>query len=176
MQTSNINIARVLAFTITTLTVFGYPVSASMAAEAATTPEEITVYTKMSLRKLRLETNRAQEAMFNVFNEANGDDRLDIHCDYVKRTQSQIREYICEPIFLKNAKEQEVNLFLRGIGGEDGGHAGAQGGGAGMTQVDYFNALLQEKMESVYQEDPAFRDAMNEYNVIREIYSARLSD
>jgi hypothetical protein len=151
---------------------------AAGAATATTNPvqtEEITVYAEMSLRKLRLETNRVREAMFNVFNEINGDDRFDIQCEYVQRWQSKIREYECSPVYLKNAREQEVNLFLRSIGGEDGGFAGGQGGGAGLTQMDHFNALLAEQMQTAVREHPEFRQAVDEYNAISEYYAARLN-
>ena len=91
---------------------------AASAATATTNPvqvEEITIYSGMSMRKLRLEINKAREAMFNVFNDLNTDDRFDIHCEYVKRWQSKIREFECAPTFLKTAREEEVNFFLEGI-------------------------------------------------------------
>jgi len=167
---------RALAFTLVTTWAIAPTTGAAANNESAPDTEEINVYAEMSLRKLRLETNSAQKAMFNVFNEHNSDDRFDIKCEYIQRWQSKIREYTCRPTFLKRAQEEEVNLFLRSIGGEDGGHAGAQGGGAGVTQMDYFNALLQEEMEKVYQENAEFREAMDDYELVREVYELRLND
>jgi len=42
--------------------------------------------------------------------------------------------------------------------------------------MDYFNALLQEEMEKVYQENAEFREAMDDYELVREVYELRLND
>ena len=173
MNTNLNSVTRLLCISAAVLCV-SHPASAATETTNSVRTEEITVYANMSLRKLRLETNRAQEAMFNVFNELNGDERLDIKCEYVQRWQSKIREYQCGPVYLKTAQEQEVNLFLGSIGSDDGGNVGAAAGGAGVTQMDHFNAMLEEKMKSVFQDHQEFRQAMDHYNVVREAYETRL--
>lgn len=139
------------------------PTLLAQESNEANLPEEIIVNAPESLRNLRLEINRAQEAMFNVFNELNDDDRFDIHCEYVRRWQSKIREQVCGPAYLKTAQEQEVNLLLNQFG-----HVSAEKGGAGVTQMDHYNAMLEEKMKAVFEEHPQFREALDDYNSLTE--------
>lgn len=126
-------------------------------------PEEIIVNAPESLRNLRLEVNRARENMFNVFNELNDDDRFDVHCDYVRRWQSKIREQVCRPVFLNTALEQEANMLLGQLG-----YVGAERGLPGVTQVDHYNGRFEEIMKTIFREHPEFRQAINEYNSLTE--------
>lgn len=149
-----------------------------LAAGAAVTPvdstdlpEEIVVNAPESLNNLRLEINQARIAMFDVFNEINGDDRFDVHCEYVRRWQSKIREWVCSPVYLKTAQVQEVNLLLRQMG-----HTGAEVGGPGVTQMDYMNAQFEEKMKALFEEHPEFRQAVNNYNSLEQILKSVRSE
>lgn len=135
----------------------------TLAAETTDLPEEIVVNAPESLRNLRLEIGQAQVAMFNVFNEINDDDRFDVHCEYVRRWQSKIREQVCSPVYLKTAQVQEVNLLLRQMG-----HTSAEAGGPGVTQMDYMNAQFEEKMKALFEEHPEFRQAVGEYQSLEE--------
>ena len=132
-------------------------------AQSSNLPEEIIVNAPESLRNLRLEINRAQENMFNVFNVLNEDDRFDVHCEYVRRWQSKIREQVCSPAYLKHAQEEEAEMLLGQFG-----FVGATRGAPGVTQMDYFNEQFAERMKTLFKAHPEFRQAMGEYNALTE--------
>lgn len=134
-----------------------------VSAQTQNIPEEIIVNAPESLRNLRLEINRAEENMFNVFNALNDDDRFDVHCEYVRRWQSKIREQVCSPAYLKNAQEQEAEMLLGQFG-----FVGATRGAPGVTQMDYFNEQFAERMKNLFKEHPEFRQALGEYNALTE--------
>jgi len=136
-------------------------------ANQATLPEEIIVNAPESLRRLRLEVNLARENMFNVFNRFIDDERFEVHCDYVKRWQSKIREQVCTPTFHQIAREQEANNMLA-----DFGFVGANRGEPGVTQIHHLEGQFEEKMKSIFQEHPEFREAIGEF----ESLSAALED
>lgn len=153
----------------------GYLPASAADGEQATAPEEMIVNAPTSLSKLRREINRAQEAMFDVFNEYNQDDLFDVSCGYQKRWQSKIRDFVCSPKFLKAAQEQEVNLFLGSIGTEEGNRvAGTQNGGPGVTQMDHMNAIFADKMRAMVREQQEFRNAVDTYNALNAILQERV--
>ena len=148
--------------------VFLMPVMLSaQPADQANLPEEIIINAPESLRRLRLEVNLARENMFNVFNRFIDDERFEVHCDYVKRWQSKIREQVCTPTFHQIAREQEANNMLA-----DFGFVGANRVEPGVTQIHHLEGQFEEKMKSIFQEHPEFREAIGEF----ESLSAALED
>lgn len=130
-------------------------------------PEEIIVNAPESLRLLRIEIDNARESMFNVFNEFNDDDKFDVHCDYVRRWQSKIREQVCTPVFYDTAREQEANLLLDQLG-----YIGAQRGQPGITQIHHYSQEFEEKIREIFANHPEFREAIAEFESLEEYLEA----
>ena len=64
--------------------------------------EEIVVYGERSIIDLRFEVYRAQENLFDVFNELNSTDEFDVKCEYVTRLATGRRKHhVCEPKYLR---------------------------------------------------------------------------
>lgn len=133
-------------------------------------PEEIVINAPESLRDLRLEIRQAQIDMFNVFNELNDDDKFDVHCYYERRRESKIRQQVCRPVFMSIALEQEANFLLL-----QQGYVGGENGLPGVTQVNHYNGLFEKKMEAIFREQPAFRQAVQEFNTLNEYFEEQRS-
>ena len=138
-------------------------------AQPGESSEEIVVKAPMSLSKLRREIGKAEDAMFDLYNELNDDDQFDINCRYVKRWQSVIRERVCSPNFLVTAQEEEVNNFISTLPEA----VGTQKGGAGVNAMNYNNALLKDKMDRIYRQHPEFKQALDNLNSMKQEYEER---
>jgi hypothetical protein len=57
--------------------------------------EEIVVYGQRSLTELRLETFRAEDDFYDLFNSMNSDDEFDVHCNRETPTGSHIGRRVC---------------------------------------------------------------------------------
>lgn len=131
-------------------------------------PEEITVQAPESLTRLKRRVNDAEEAMYDLFNTLNDDDRFDIHCRLVKRRQSNMRERICTPNYFETAREEEAEFFLKSIG-----HPGTVVTGPGAATIARDNAVLEEKMKTAVQQHPAFFQAIQQFNRLKEDYEEK---
>lgn len=65
------------------------------------TPDEIVVYGKRSLFRLRRELYTAEENFFVAYNALNFNDEFDVNCDYVFRIEAHRRVRECKANFLK---------------------------------------------------------------------------
>ena len=135
-------------------------------------PEEVIVEAPQSLRKLRLAVNRAEKRMFEVFNEVNDDDRFDIHCKNEKMYGSKMRQQVCQPTYRAEANEAEAKQFLKASNPEV---AGVQTGIQGVTSIEHYNGLMNEKIRAAPANNAEFRTALDEYNALSAIYQERLS-
>ena len=141
---------------------------AEFARSAEDLPEEITVEAPVSLLRLKTQLNRAAVDMFNVFNALNDDDRFDIHCRYVTRWQSKIREQVCSAKFFDDVKEQEAEQLMKDIG-----IPGASVTGPGVATLQRDNAILEEKLRRIAAENAEFADAVKSFTRLSEAYDAR---
>ena len=142
---------------------FTIPSAFPAGAEPAPGTEEIIVNAPENLRRFRVEIDRAQEAMFNVFNALNGDDKFDVHCEYVRRWQSKIRQQVCSPVYLKIAQEEEAEMLMGAFG-----VAGSTRGAPGLMQMNHYNGQFEEVMKNIFEEHAEFREALNEYQTLAE--------
>jgi hypothetical protein len=96
----------------------GGEADAGQAGTATTAPDEIIVLGRID--ELRRQLRRAEEAVYERFNEINSDDRFDIHC----RMEPQIDSHIPVRVCVSNSwREQDANYgedLLRHWRGEPG--------------------------------------------------------
>jgi len=82
----------------------GDEANAGQTAAAATAPDEIIVLGHID--ELRRELVRAEEAIYQRFNDINSDDRFDIHCEMETKIDSHIPRRVC----VSNSwREQDAN-------------------------------------------------------------------
>jgi hypothetical protein len=71
---------------------------------------------------LRLEIERAEDAVFARFNAITSNHEFDIHCELEKATGTRIPQRVCGPVFLHEAQARsgrDVVLTLQGFSGAD---------------------------------------------------------
>lgn len=129
-------------------------------------PEEIVVVSPASLKRLQNEMNKAEEAMFAVFNEFNDDERFDITCKMEKRYGSKILEHQCAPKYYRTALEEEAEFNLSLIPGI----AGASVTGPGRNVLDRYNSMLEEKVRDAINTSPEFVDAVSHFEDLKAQY------
>jgi hypothetical protein len=104
---------------------------------------------------LRLQIQRAEEAVYERFNEINSDDLFDITCDWRNRPGSRVRQYAC----LSNSwREQEANYAAataRVIGGELGANP-AQA----LAEQRRMQGKLRDEMRRLAVADEGLRAAL----------------
>src|SRR5262249_42739774 len=93
---------------------------AGQAANGTTAPDEIIVLGHID--ELRRELVRAEETVYQRFNEINSDDRFDIHCGMETKIHSHIPRRVCAS---NSLREQDANYgqaamrYWRGTPGND---------------------------------------------------------
>src|SRR4030042_1201305 len=75
--------------------------------------DEITVIGQ-SLHSLRMETVRAEDIKFEIFNSLNSTDDFDITCEYVAHTylNSRIKRRECDVGYMKKAQAEDAYLYM----------------------------------------------------------------
>lgn len=131
-------------------------------------PEEITVFSPAALKNMRIELERAEEAMFNVFNELNDDDRFDVHCYNPKRYGSKIRQRQCMPNYYLRILEEEAELVLARAG-----HVAVMTNGIGVSDLERFNAIFKDIVQETINTRPEFIEALSHFEMLKENYDAR---
>lgn len=92
---------------------FHAPANAAIEAAAQEPIEEIDVTGKRSSMQLRMEIERLEEGMFDLFNELNSSDDFDVACHKIKHTGTLIPTWECEPAYLTRARTQNAQDALR---------------------------------------------------------------
>lgn len=131
---------------------------ASSAVPQVEGADEVVV-TGRSLRDLRREIEAAELAVFDRFNEINGDDRFDIHCFQEVRYFSHIRERVCRS---NGWREQEANYteaWLQELRGESAPSPEMFRG-----EQARLNRLLEAEMRRLAAEDPELMAAVARLN------------
>src|SRR5215471_17911758 len=101
----------------------GDEANASQAATATTAPDEIIVLGHID--ELRRELVRAEDAVYQRFNEINSDDRFDIHCEMETIIHSHLQRRVCAS---NSWREEDANYgqaamkYWRGTPDNDFGH------------------------------------------------------
>jgi len=143
----------------------------STAWAAETLPEEISVNAPVRMTNLKAEVNAAEDAMYDLFNTLNDDDRFDIYCMYAPMKGSRMQQRVCAPNYIRTAQEEEAQFALAFWG-----FAGAERGYAGTNAVEHYNNLLKEKMIEIYKNNPELQQAMNEVNTLKANYESVRKD
>lgn len=133
--------------------------------EPSDLPEEIIVTNPVSLIRLRAEVKEAEENMYDVFNDLNDNDRLDIHCRMEAPLGTKIKQHVCTPNYYLEAMDGEAHQFLK-----DAGVMGNVAPGPGAGIIEYYNNLLEDKMKEVASQSPEFREAVNNFKELSEHY------
>ena len=136
--------AAFIYFLVTPALVFAQDAENQASENEADIPTEIVVNAPVSLKFLRSEIDKAQDAMFDRFNDFNDDDRFDIHCRQIRRTGTRLLTRECSANFFREAQEGEADLFMKQIG-----IVGEVAPGPGQEILARDNKILKEKMTSL---------------------------
>lgn len=120
-------------------------------------PEEVVITGRKLFRTMEREIREAEDRMYGLFNELNGDDYYDITCTWVKPPNSNVRQRQCAPAFVRDAQEDEALAYM----------------GWGVTNPTMSVAgqhypLLEEKLREVLVEHPEFVEAVIEHHELRQ--------
>ena len=113
---------------------------------------------------LRVEIERAENAVFERFNAIASNSEFEIHCQLQTETGTRIPQRVCAPDFLRQAQERsgrDVVLALQGFSG-----AQSEQFYAGQSAVDY--KRLAAEMHKLAGEDPEFFSALQHLVELRE--------
>lgn len=109
--------AAAAALSAASLASVANPQEAASSVPQVDAADEIVV-TGRSLGDLRREIEAAELAVFDRFNEINGDDRFDIHCFEQVRYFSHIRERVCRSNGWREQEAGYTQAWLQGLRGE----------------------------------------------------------
>ena len=125
--------------------------------------EEILVYGK-SLVSLRNAIYRAEDAVFEIFNQLNSDDKYDVHCGYETTTESRIKRRFCRSEFEARMLSEAGGAFLRGEGSS---HM------PNWARVMQNNDELLEEMKTLRVTHPQLREALDRVTEAKEIFQSQ---
>lgn len=141
--------------------------------------DEITV-TRKRVTTLRKETELAQDRMFEVFNEHNSDDELDIHCKNEPPTGTRFLRRVCRPVFVGTATSRAGRYWTQYVqtacptptpncigAAVEVGTSEAQ---AGLDDLARQARRLDEEMGRLGRENGAFAKAVLEYQAKQREY------
>ncbi len=124
--------------------------------------EEITVTGQRTLFDLRLEVSEAEDAMYNLFNELNTENKYDIVCRNDTRVFSHIRQKVCLPVYAMNALMEEAQGMARG-----------QAGVPKEAILAYEGPQLDEKFRAVMEQSPELFQAVARHYELNAKWRAR---
>jgi len=114
---------------------------------------------------LRLEIERAENAVFERFNEINSRDDLDIRCKSEVRTGTRIPQRVCAPIFLRDAQAAAAQSVVASLQGSafDGGSEAFHAAWASHRYLQ-----LEDEMRRLVREDEQLLAAMQRLLELRQ--------
>ncbi|MES2625465.1 MAG: hypothetical protein V4628_09310 [Pseudomonadota bacterium] len=125
--------------------------------------EEIVVTGERSLVSLRIEADKAEDVVYELFNELNTEDRYDVHCATETRVLSHIKQRHCRTGFELEAMQAEAQYLLSRAAGN---------ATAAPTPVNIaMNAELpgfQATMKKIVEQNPALLEAVIKHAKLRE--------
>ncbi len=128
-----------------------------------TVGDEVIVIGK-SPGQLRVEMQRAEEAVYDRFNALNSDHQFDVHCRWEVPINSHISRRACRPNYLRDAEAKAGQETLRA----------RQGGATGidpaffLTAGDYKTGAMREQMRRVAAEDEQFQTELVRFVKLKE--------
>lgn len=125
--------------------------------------EEITVYGKKSLTRLRHEIYDAEASFFALFSELNSNDLLDVDCDFVSVLGDRRRHHVCVPTFAKKAEADATAALIMSGRISSGLPQVVDSSWAefapDLAQVKNMDELLRIEVSNLIAESPALREA-----------------
>lgn len=125
-------------------------------------PEEVIVRGEKSLRTLRLEVEEAKERVYDVFNQHNSDDALDIRCSDEPRPGSRIRQRTCRGRYVDDATHRSGRDFVQLLQSSCPGGLDNCEEHAGDAEAVFYNAAptFQEEKRVISQMNRVLEDEM----------------
>ncbi len=151
--------AVVLLFALAPLSMCRIAAAQEGEPEPTETIEEIVVYGKKSLVRLRLEMYKAEDVAFEVFNSLNSDDKFDIHCRKEAPIGSHILRRVCRPNYVGELTGVATRQSL--LTGDLYLHPAAK-----IKQMD---ELLRKEMEALVVKRPELLNALSEYSDAKQV-------
>ena len=151
------NIFLTLSFAVFAATAMAQETANSDESIAAETPiapdeeiiDEITVMGARELASLRAELIRADDAVYDLYNNLNDDDAYDVICKKETRIGSQIPRRVCLTRLYRDAyTEASVDL------------ADGEAGATFRVNSGKHDAILREKMAALANAHPEFLEAL----------------
>ena len=127
-------------------------------------PQEMTIRGQRLFRHLHQEIHKAEDRIYGLFNELNGDELLDIHCRWHAELGTRIRQRSCQPEFVRQALEGQAKDFTMAVQGS----AYSSGHPPAAAIVGHYNPILEKRMKEVLQESPEFLEAIQHHHALRE--------
>jgi len=111
--------------------------------------EQIIVQGERTRFALRMEIERAETDVYNLFNELNSNDDFDVTCEEIVYTGSLIPQRTCMAAFLREEMAYQTQTFVQSIPLGDG--LGAPGGGV-LLDFETVQGEVRQKAEAMEQE------------------------
>jgi len=120
--------------------------------------EEITVIGQRTLGTLRIQIDRAEDRMFDIYNKLNTDDLYDIHCHM---EGDHIKHKTCAPVYYDRTEADTTQLTLIGV------PVGASYMNAKLSQ---YNKIMGAKWKQLVMSNPDLLHAiMQHYELSQEL-------
>jgi hypothetical protein len=91
-------------------------VSPSFAQHDDTDVEEIIVIGELTKSAAEEQIIAVEDELYRMFNEKNGDSKLNMECYRVTPTGSHFSHRLCEPRFLTRARQDNIKDYASGVG------------------------------------------------------------
>ena len=118
---------------------------------------------------LRLEIQRAEEALYDRFNAINSRDEFDISCDYEVLTGSKIPRRVCRANFWRTSEARAAHETVLGLQGSAFSFDAQQF----EAQALYKHSLLAAEMRRVAAADPELQQAAFRLGTLEQALSQR---
>lgn len=127
--------------------------------------EEITVIGQRTLGNLRVQIERAEDRMLDIYNKLNTDDLYDIHCRMRNRIGSRIQFKICTPVYYDKTEADTTQLALSGV---------PVGASYMNAKLSHYNPILREKWTQLAKTNPDLLQAIiKHYELSQELKQKR---
>lgn len=153
------------------LCLFSVLASLPIAAAEERLPEEITVTGEKRIFVLEKEVREAKEAVYDIYNELNTDDRYNFQCRWEKPLGTNTRYRLCRPQFLNEATQRRGMYIF----GQVTGFTAAT---AMPVELEYAHHMpnLRKKMQEIVEQSPELAEAMSKHQALEAQLNARITD
>ena len=141
-------------------------------AQAATNPPDVgdeIVVQGRNFAVLRLEIQRAEQALYDRFNAINSRKEFDISCEYAVLTGTRIPHRVCRPDFWRTSEATAAHETVLGVQGS-GFSFGAE---QFVAQAFYKQSLLAAEMRRLAATDPELQQAAFRLGTLEQALSQR---